>query len=101
MKAEDVRAAGCVPVDNESLFKESDFVTLHARMSEATKNMIGEKELALMKSTAYVVNTARAGMIDANALAAALKEKRSPARGWMFFRTNRSSPIARSLPSTT
>ncbi len=85
VKAEDVRAAGCVPVDKESLFKESDFVTLHARMSEATKNMIGERELALMKSTAYVVNTARAGMIDANALAAALKEKRIAGAGLDVF----------------
>jgi D-3-phosphoglycerate dehydrogenase len=85
VNAEDVRAAGCVPVDKESLFKECDFVTLHARMSEATKNMVGAKELALMKPTAYVVNTARAGMIDANALAAALKEKRIAGAGLDVF----------------
>jgi D-3-phosphoglycerate dehydrogenase len=83
--AEDVRAAGCVPVDKETLFKESDFVTLHARMSESTKNMVGEKELAWMKPTAYVVNTARAGMIDANALAAALQEKRIAGAGLDVF----------------
>ena len=56
-------------------------MTLHARMSEATKNMIGEKELALMKSTAYVVNTARAGMMTPMHWLAALKEKRIAGAG--------------------
>jgi D-3-phosphoglycerate dehydrogenase len=82
---EEVRAAGCTPADKETLFKESDFVTLHARMSESTKNMVGEKELALMKPTAYLINTARAGMIDQNALAAALKEKRIAGAGLDVF----------------
>jgi D-3-phosphoglycerate dehydrogenase len=82
---EDIRAAGCTPADKETLFKESDFVTLHARMSESTKNMVGEKELALMKPTAYLINTARAGMIDQNALAAALKEKRIAGAGLDVF----------------
>jgi D-3-phosphoglycerate dehydrogenase len=82
---EDVRATGCTPADKETLFRESDFVTLHARMSESTKNMVGAKELALMKPTAYLINTARAGMIDQNALAAALKEKRIAGAGLDVF----------------
>jgi D-3-phosphoglycerate dehydrogenase len=83
--AEEVRAAGCIPADKETLFKESDFVTIHARMSESTKNLVGEKELAVMKPTAYLINTARAGMIDQDALAAALKQKRIAGAGLDVF----------------
>lgn len=73
---EDIAEAGCKKADLETLLKESDFVTLHARLTEANKNMIGEKEIALMKPTAYLINTSRAGLIDQKALAAALKEKK-------------------------
>ena len=83
--AEEIRAAGCQPVDKETLFKDSDFVTLHARMSEATKNMVSERELSLMKPTAYLINTARAGMIDQTALAAALREKKIAGAGLDVF----------------
>ena len=74
--AADIEAAECTSVDFETLLKESDFVTIHARLTESNKNMIGEKELALMKPTAYLINTARAGLVDQNALLTALKEKK-------------------------
>lgn len=83
--AEEVRKTGCTPADKETLFKESDFVTLHARMSESTKNLVGEKELSLMKPTAYLINTARAGMVDQDALAAALQQKRIAGAGLDVF----------------
>lgn len=82
---EDVRAAGCIPVDKEALFRDSDFVTLHARMSESTKNLVGEKELAAMKPTAYLINTARAGLIDEKALITALGEGRIAGAGLDVF----------------
>lgn len=82
---EDVRAAGCSPVDKETLFKDSDFVTLHARMSESTKHMVDEKELALMKPTAYLINTARAGLVNEKALIAALQENRIAGAGLDVF----------------
>lgn len=72
----EIRKHGCVPVDKETLFRESDFVTLHARYSEATDKLVGEKEINLMKPNAYLINTARAGLIDKEALIRALKEKR-------------------------
>lgn len=71
-----VTAAGCKKVDLDTLLKESDFVTLHARLLEGNKKMIGERELALMKPTAYLVNTARAGLIDEGALLKALQGKK-------------------------
>ena len=63
-------------VTTENLLKNADFVSLHARISKETKNMIGEKELSLMKNTAYLVNTARAGLVNEDALHHALKEKK-------------------------
>ncbi len=61
---------GCV--SKEEVFKNADFVTLHCPLNEQSKLMINEKSLALFKPTAYLVNTARGGLIDENALAAAL-----------------------------
>ena len=61
---------GCV--SKEELFKNADFVTLHCPLNEQSKLMINEKSLALFKPTAYLINTARGGLIDENALANAL-----------------------------
>ena len=58
------------------LLKNAVFVSLHARMSKETKHIIGEKELLLMKDTAYLVNTARADLIEEDALYQVLKEKK-------------------------
>lgn len=73
---EDIAAAGCVKVNLETLMSESDFVTLHARLTDENKHMIGAPQLALMKSTAYLINMGRAGLVDNDALADALKEGR-------------------------
>jgi D-3-phosphoglycerate dehydrogenase len=62
------------PLDR--LLRESDFVGLHVPMTASTKGMIGAKELATMKPTARIINTARGGLIDEEALAKAVKEKR-------------------------
>ena len=70
-----VRAAGCEPQDLKTLLKTCDFVTLHVRLSDATRHMIGKEQLALMKPTAILVNTARAGLIDEPALVEALKAR--------------------------
>jgi len=60
----------------EYLLKNSDFVSLHTRLNKETKNIIGEKELSFMKKNAYLINTARAGLIDEDALYHLLKEKK-------------------------
>jgi D-3-phosphoglycerate dehydrogenase len=60
----------------DGLFKESDFISLHVPMTASTKGMIGTKELTIMKPTARIINTARGGLIDEEALAEAVKEKR-------------------------
>ena len=60
----------------KQLLKESDFITLHLPLTSATKGIIGTKELALVKPTVRIINTARGGLIDEEALAKAVKEKK-------------------------
>jgi glyoxylate reductase len=58
------------------LLRQSDFITLHAALSEKTRHLIGEKELLMMKPTAFLINTSRGPIIDERALVKALQEKR-------------------------
>ncbi len=62
-------------VPMEQLFKESDFISLHIPLKESTKSLIGAKELAMMKPTVRIINTARGGLIDEEALVKAINEK--------------------------
>jgi D-3-phosphoglycerate dehydrogenase len=61
--------------DLQDLLSYSDFVTLHLALSEKTHHLIGEKELSLMRPTAYLINTARGSLINEEALYQALKNK--------------------------
>jgi D-3-phosphoglycerate dehydrogenase len=56
----------------QQLLAESDFVSLHVPLNDETRNLIGAAELAHMKPTAFLINTARGGLIDHAALASAL-----------------------------
>jgi D-3-phosphoglycerate dehydrogenase len=64
-------------VDLDKLLKESDFVSIHAPLLPETHRMISERELKLMKKTAYLVNVSRGLIVDEKALCTALKE------GWI------------------
>lgn len=71
-----VRAAGGEVVSLQELLGQADVVSLHARLTPETAGLIGWQELALMKPTAYFINTARAGLVEEAALLRALQEKR-------------------------
>jgi len=60
----------------EELLRESDYITLHVPSTTQTKGLIGKKELAMVKPTVRIINCARGGLIDEEALARAVKEKR-------------------------
>jgi glyoxylate reductase len=65
----------------DELLGESDFVSLHVPLTTATRHLIGERELRLMKPTAFLINTARGGVIDQVALAVALQAGRIAGAG--------------------
>jgi D-3-phosphoglycerate dehydrogenase len=69
---ERISAGGAEPVDLGRLLEESDFVTLHARPEPGAPPLIGRAELGLMRPTAILVNTARAALLDSEALVDAL-----------------------------
>jgi glycerate dehydrogenase len=60
-------------VDLETIYRESDVITLHTPLTPETRNMIGAKEFTMMKPSAILINTARGGLVDEQALADALK----------------------------
>ncbi|MDH3712102.1 MAG: NAD(P)-binding domain-containing protein, partial [Cyclobacteriaceae bacterium] len=61
-------------VSIEDLLKSSDVISIHAPLTPSTKHLINEERLVLMKSSAFLVNTARGGVIDQKALVAALQK---------------------------
>jgi D-3-phosphoglycerate dehydrogenase len=73
-------------VSLERLFRESDFITLHIPQTTSTDGLIGEAELAMVKPTARIINAARGGLIDENALVKAVKEKRIAGAALDVFR---------------
>ncbi|KAG6623674.1 Glyoxylate reductase/hydroxypyruvate reductase [Phytophthora cinnamomi] len=85
-KPESVNALGGEPgsvkyVDMETLLRESDIVSLHQPLTDATRGSIGAKELQLMKSSAVLINTGRGELVDQDALVDALKTKAIAAAG--------------------
>lgn len=62
-------------VEKDELFKRSDFLTLHCPLNPQTEKVVNERTLALMKPTAFLINTSRGGVIDEKALANALTTK--------------------------
>lgn len=76
-KPEAERTLGVHYIDLATLLRESDFVTIHVPLTLQTKNLIGERELRMMKPTAYIINTSRGAVVDEEALCRALKE------GWI------------------
>ena len=70
---EQIRAAGAEPASMDALFRESDFVTLHLPLDANTRHIINARTLHLMKPSAYLVNTARGGLVDEAALLDAVR----------------------------
>ena len=69
---EEARAAGAEPVEKLALFERADIVSVHYKLSERSRGLVGAAELAAMKPSAYLVNTSRGPIVDTDALVAAL-----------------------------
>ncbi|MFA6272856.1 MAG: 3-phosphoglycerate dehydrogenase family protein, partial [Patescibacteria group bacterium] len=76
ISAERAREMNVTLTDLETIFSKSDYVTLHIPENDETKKIIGTKLLSLMKKNAVIVNCARAGIIDEDALRAVKQEKK-------------------------
>ena len=69
-------AAGATLVDKDALVRQADIVTIHLILSRRTSGLVGAAELALMKPTAWLINTSRGPIVDQGALIAALQARR-------------------------
>jgi D-3-phosphoglycerate dehydrogenase / 2-oxoglutarate reductase len=67
---------GAEAVSLDKVLTDADAISIHVPLSSETRNLIGQRELARMKPTAFLINTSRGGIVDEQALAAALKEHR-------------------------
>jgi glyoxylate reductase len=82
----------------DRLLTQSDFVSLHPALNAESRHMIGDKQFALMKPTAFIVNTSRGPVIDEAALVRALRKKKIAGAGLdVFEREPKVSPVLRKM----
>jgi phosphoglycerate dehydrogenase-like enzyme len=82
---EQARALGVELRPLEEVLRQSDFLSLHCRLTDATRRLIGAPELALMKPTAYFINVGRGELVDEPTLVAALRDRRIAGAGLDVF----------------
>ena len=82
---EKAKAAGADYVSKDDLFRNADFVTIHLVLSERSRDLVGAKELGLMKKSAYLINTSRGPIVDEKALIAVLQSKSIAGAGLDVF----------------
>ncbi len=93
--SEKMSRVGVSPVSLEELLKESDFITIHCPVSPQTVGLIDRSKIALMKSSAYLINTAGWEIVDEGALLEALKQRRIAGAAFDVYQTH---PIPQQSP---
>jgi glyoxylate reductase len=81
LPAEDERTFGATYGSFEDVLRQADFVSLHPQLSPQTRHLMSDAQFALMKPTAFVINTSRGPVIDEAALVRALKDKKIAGAG--------------------
>ena len=100
--ADEEKALGLTWVEFDELLRTADFVSIHANLSPATRHLIGERELNLMKPTACLINTSRGPIVDEQALIRALTGRRIAGAGLDVFEHEPGiDPVLLGLPNTT
>ena len=79
------RAAGIEYVPRHELFRRADFLSIHLQLSPRTRGLIGADDLALMKPSAYLINTSRGPIVEEAALIATLRQRRIAGAGLDVF----------------
>lgn len=80
-----VAALGATALPKEDILRQADVVSLHLRLTPETRGFLGRKELALMKRTAILINTARGALVERDALLDALRQKKIAGAGLDVF----------------
>lgn len=91
----DLRSYGCQPADFNTLFQESDAVTLHACLSEESRYVIGREQFALMKPTAWFINITQAELVEEAALIDAVVHQKIAGAALDVFRQE---PLPKEYP---
>jgi phosphoglycerate dehydrogenase-like enzyme len=80
-----VRELGVEMVELDDVFRRSDFISLHTPLTKDTHHLVDARRIALMKPSAFLINTARGPIVDQKALTNALQEKRIAGAGLDVF----------------
>ncbi|NBT69044.1 MAG: D-2-hydroxyacid dehydrogenase family protein [Betaproteobacteria bacterium] len=92
LTASDAISHGALKVDLNAIFSESDFVSIHLKLSERTHHFVGSTELALMKKDAYLINTSRGPLVNEVAVINALNNQQIAGYGVDTFDVEPLSP---------
>ena len=90
-----IKQLGAEPVDFPTLMKDSDYISVHAPLSDKTRGLVDERAIGLMKPGAYLINTARGPIVDEKALITALRKRKIAGAGLDVFKTE---PLSRTSP---
>jgi len=82
---EKAKAGGAALVSKQDLFRQADFLSIHLQLSARTRGLVGGKDLALMKPTAFLINTSRGPIVDEPSLMAALGSRKLAGAGLDTF----------------
>jgi len=85
LTAEKAKAGGATLVSKQDLFRQADFLSIHLQLSQRTRGLVTGKDLALMKPTAFIINTSRGPIIDEPSLMAALGSRKLAGAGLDVF----------------